>query len=171
MEFKSEQKYARISPTKVRPLIGLVKSMDIEKSLEVLPLVPKRGAMFLAKVIKSAVANASQKGFTVSDLKFKEIVANEGPRLKRGRPISRGMWHPYVRKTSHIRVVLQTKNKDEDSAKAISREKVKESKKSKTEKKYKDDNKKSLGATSKKENKSKKGKRSIKSRKSDLKGK
>lgn len=122
MEFKSEQKYARISPTKVRPLVSDIKSMEIEKALEVLPLIPKKGASFLLKVVKSAVANAVNKGFSISDLEFKEIVVNEGPRFKRGRPVSRGMWHPYVRMNSHIRVVLQLKEKSEKSLEEVKKE-------------------------------------------------
>ncbi len=157
MEFKSEQKYTRISPTKVRPLTRLVKSMGVEKSLEVLPLIRKRGAVFLAKVVKSAVANAYQKGFSVSDLEFKEIVVNEGPRLKRGRPVSRGMWHPYVRKTSHIRVVLVAKGKDGEKTGVVSKNNEKEIKKVKAIKKDGNHNKRNLdvaSSTKKKSNKS-----------------
>ncbi len=161
MEFKSEQRYARISLTKVRPLILQIKSMEIEKALEVLPLASNRGAAFLVKVIKSAVANAVQKGFSVSDLKFKEILINEGPRLKRGTPISRGQWHPYVKRTSHIRVVLQAKDKKEENVRTISREKVEESKKGKTSIKSKVDDKKDINVL----NKEKKTKTSVKSRK------
>ncbi len=163
MEFKAEQKYAKISPTKVRPLILSIKSMDIEKALEVLPLVPKVGASLLAKVVKSAVANAVGKGFSVSDLRFKEIVVNEGPYLKRGRPVSRGMWHPYVRKTSHIRVVLQTKEKREESLKTDSKKKLKESK---TDKKSTVVGKENAKVISKPEKKSDKRKTGVKSKKS-----
>ena len=125
MEFVSEQKYCRISPTKVRPLASFVKRMEVDKALEILSLVPKKGSIFLLKVVKSAVANAVQKGFSISDLEFKEVVINEGVRFKRGRPVSRGMWHPYVRRTSHIRVVLQSKSVNKNKADIKQQEKNK----------------------------------------------
>ncbi len=134
MEFKAEQKYAKISPTKVRPLVLRIKPMEIGEALEILPLVPNRGASFLIKVIKSAVANAVQKGFSVSDLAFKEILVNEGPCFKRGRPVSRGMWHPYVRRTSHIKVVLQTKDKSRESINNVDEGDIKKGKKIKMDK-------------------------------------
>ncbi len=61
MEFKAEQKYARISPTKVRPLVLFVKPMGIDKVLEMLPLVPNKAASVLLKVVKAAVATLSRK--------------------------------------------------------------------------------------------------------------
>lgn len=73
------------------------------------PFLRKRGSEVLLKVIKSALSNAKQKGLSDDVLLFKEIQIGEGPRLKRGRAASRGRWHPYKRRMSHIRVVLTTK--------------------------------------------------------------
>ncbi|MFZ5932979.1 MAG: 50S ribosomal protein L22 [Patescibacteria group bacterium] len=110
MEFVSTQKFLLLSPKKVRPVADVVKKLTPQKALEVLPFVGKRGAEPLAKVIKAAIANAAGKGVSADSLFFKEIQINEGPRLKRGRPVSRGRWHPVKRRMSHIRVVLETKN-------------------------------------------------------------
>lgn len=109
MEFKSEQKHLLLSPRKIRPVVDVIKKLTPVKALDVLPFVKKRASEFLFKVIKSALANAVQKGADVNSLVFKEIQIGEGPRLKRGNPVSRGRWHPIKKRMSHIKVILMTK--------------------------------------------------------------
>ena len=110
MEFKSEQKHLLLSPRKIRPVVDVIKKMTPAKALESLPFIKKRASEYLFKVIKSATANAFQKGTDINNLVFKEIQIGEGPRLKRGQPVSRGRWHPIKKRMSHIRVVLTTRN-------------------------------------------------------------
>lgn len=109
MEFKSEQKHILISPRKIRPVVDVIKKMSPQKALETLPFIKKRASEFLYKVIKSAIANANQKGSEIDALIFKEIQIGEGPRLRRGQPVSRGRWHPIKKRMSHIKVILTTK--------------------------------------------------------------
>lgn len=117
MEFKSEQKYIRISPKKVRPILREIKKLSVSQALLTLPFVGKRGAVVVEKVIKSAVANARQKGVEVENLKIKEIIANAGPALKRGRPVSRGQWHPIKKRMTHLKVVLSAETKEKEEVK------------------------------------------------------
>jgi large subunit ribosomal protein L22 len=109
MDIKAEQKYLLLSPRKLRPVADIIKKLTPTQAVERLPFVGKRGAEPLAKVIKQAIANARVKGLSDADLTFKEIQIGEGPRLKRGIPVSRGQWHPIKRRMSHIRVVLTTR--------------------------------------------------------------
>ena len=109
MEYKSEQKHIILSPRKIRPVVDVIKKLTPAKALEVLPFVKKRASEFLAKVIRSAIANAQVKGADTNALIFKEIQIGEGPRLRRGQPVSRGRWHPIKKRMSHIKVVLMTK--------------------------------------------------------------
>ncbi len=95
-----------MSPRKIRLVTELVKKMKPLDAIEKLPFVQKRAGEVVAKVIKSALANARVQGATDTDLVFKEIQVGEGPRLKRGRAASRGRWHPFKHRMSHIRVVL-----------------------------------------------------------------
>jgi large subunit ribosomal protein L22 len=88
----------------------VAKKLSPLDAVERLPFVGKRGAEPLVKVIKQALANARNKGLADTDLIFKEIQISEGPRLKRGMPVSRGQWHPIKKRMSHIRVVLTTRN-------------------------------------------------------------
>lgn len=105
----STQKYFLMSPKKLRLVVDVIRKLSPSEAVAKLPFVGKRAAEPLVKVIKSAIANARVKGISEDDIVFKEILINEGPRLKRGRPVSRGMWHPITKRMSHIRVVLETK--------------------------------------------------------------
>ena len=125
MEFISTQKYIIMSPTKIRPVVDMIKSMAPKEAIEILPHVKKRAATPLRKVILTAVANAKDQGVDETTLTFKEIQVGEGPRLKRGRPVSRGRWHPYKKRMSHIRVVLYVKDeKVKDDKKKVQTKKI-----------------------------------------------
>lgn len=106
MEITATQKFIRLSPRKIRPVVGLIRKMTPSRAVEVLPYIGMGSAQPLMKVIKTALANAAQRGIGTEDLKFKEIQIGEGPRLKRGNPVSRGRFHPIKKRMSHIRVTL-----------------------------------------------------------------
>jgi large subunit ribosomal protein L22 len=121
MEAISVQKFVRMSPTKLRLVANMIKDVKPTEAVEMLPYVPKRAAKPLEKVIRSAIANAHQKGAKDEDLIFKEIQINEGPHiLKRGIAVSKGQWHPILKKMSHIRVVLETKAAEKKTKKGES---------------------------------------------------
>jgi large subunit ribosomal protein L22 len=126
MEIKSVQKFVKTSPRKLRLVANLAKKMKPTEAIEALPFSRKRAADPLVKVIKTAIANAKERGAKEENLIFKEIQINEGPRLKRGRPASRGVWHPYKRRMSHIRVILEEKKKKEQTLKPKTKAKKKE---------------------------------------------
>jgi small subunit ribosomal protein S19 len=130
MEVRAIQKNVRLSPKKLRFVADVARKMKPTDAIEKLPFIGKKAAEPVILVIKSALANAKNKEIDITTLVFKELQINEGPRLKRGRPVSRGRWHPYKRRMSHIRVVLETK----EIRKEINKEKVGEIK-DKTEKK------------------------------------
>lgn len=112
-QFIATQKYLIMSPRKIRLVAELVKKMKPVEAIEKLPFVQKRAGESLAKVIKAALANAKNQGVGETDLVIKEIQIGEGPRLKRGRAASRGRWHAFKRRMSHIRVVLVSTKKEE----------------------------------------------------------
>ena len=114
-EYKSVQKYLIDSPRKLRAVVALIKKMRPIDAIEKLPFASRRAAGDLSKVIKSAIANAKVQGVSDTDLIFKEIQIGEGPRLKRGNAASRGRWHPFKHRMSHIRVVLTTLSKSQET--------------------------------------------------------
>ena len=105
-QFRATQKYLLMSPRKIRLVVGVIKKMKPAEAVQKLPFVQKRAGAELAKVIKSAITSAKNAGVSETDLVFKEIQIGEGPRLKRGKAASRGMWHPFKRRMAHIRVIL-----------------------------------------------------------------
>ncbi len=93
-----------MSPRKLRLVADAVKQMRPVDAIEALPFSGKRAAHPLSKVIKTAVANAVAAGVDAQTLVFKEIQIGQGPTLKRGIAVSRGQWHPIMKRMSHIRV-------------------------------------------------------------------
>ena len=116
MEIKSVQKYIIASPKKIREVVPLIKKLSPAKAYEVLPFSGKRAGEKLRKVVGSALANARQKGIKEENLFFKEIQVSAGPKLKRWRAGARGMAKPYVKKLSHIRVVLGVREEEKVTA-------------------------------------------------------
>ncbi|MEX0622198.1 MAG: 50S ribosomal protein L22 [Candidatus Woykebacteria bacterium] len=113
VEVIAEGKNLRISPKKVRPVAENLRGKKAEDVLETLRFVQKKAATPISKVLKSALANAKQnKNMSTSGLVIKEVIVNEGPMYKRYRPVSRGAVHHILKRTSHIKVVLEEKTKE-----------------------------------------------------------
>jgi large subunit ribosomal protein L22 len=111
MDIIATQKYILVSPKKLRPIADMAKKLKPADAVARLPFVNKAASADLIKVIKTAIANGINRGISADTLVFKEIMINEGPRLKRGNPVSRGQWHPIKKRMSHIRVILQVVEK------------------------------------------------------------
>lgn len=103
----AQSKGVRVSTRKVRLVADLIRKMSIEQALATLSQLSKRGSVSLDKTIKSAVANATNKGMAKDKLYIKSLEINQAPSLKRYHPSTRGRIHPYKRKSSHIKVVLE----------------------------------------------------------------
>ncbi|MCF7873254.1 MAG: 50S ribosomal protein L22 [Candidatus Omnitrophica bacterium] len=108
---KSEAKYIRISPTKVRPVIKLVKGSNAKEAVEKLEFVKKKAAKYLQKLIKTAIADAKNKGYDQDSLFISRLVANQGPALKRYRAESFGRAAVIRRRMSHLIVELDSNKK------------------------------------------------------------
>ena len=107
MEVKAVSKYLRISPQKVRRLVGAVKGKPAEEGLGILKFMPQKGAALIEKTLRSAVANADQQtGIDVDNLVIRNIIADQGPTLKRFRARARGRGSRILKRTSHITVIL-----------------------------------------------------------------
>jgi len=110
MEVKAISKYVRISPQKVRMLVDAVKGKPVESALEMLRFMPQKAAYILEKLIRSAVANADQHpDVDVDSLVIRNIVADQGPTLKRFRAKARGRGTRILKRSAHIKVVLAEK--------------------------------------------------------------
>jgi large subunit ribosomal protein L22 len=107
MEVRAETKYLRISPQKVRKIIGAVKGKPVETAIETLKFMPQKSAALLGKTLQSAVANADQREeIDVDQLVVRNVLANEGPTLKRFRARARGRGTRILKRTTHLTVIL-----------------------------------------------------------------
>lgn len=115
MEAKAYIKYLKISPKKLRFLVGDIKKMEPVRALDHLFYTHKKTAKFLYKAIKSALDNAEKVLKRDKNLfEFRLLTIEEGPRLKRFRAGGRGVAKPFKIKTAHIKIILALKeNKKE----------------------------------------------------------
>ena len=98
---------ARISPYKVRQVLELIRGKSAAKAVVILKFSDKRAAGIILKVLNSAMANAEHNyGMDLDKLYVHEAFANQGPMMKRFRPVSMGRAHPYVHKLSHVTITL-----------------------------------------------------------------
>lgn len=136
MEVRAQIKYVRVSPIKLRFLIDAIRDVSPQVALDHLSLSPNRTSKVLYKAIKSAVANGNAKpGFDATKAKFKTLAIDEGPSLRRFRAGPKGMARPYVRKSSHITVVIEQKDARPTKAPAKPKKAAPKKAEKKTEKK------------------------------------
>ena len=99
-----------ISVKKMKPIVDMVRGRNANEALELLRFMPSRAAARVAKVVKSAVANAENEMLARGpELEIVEIYANEAPRTKRFRARARGRAARIIRRNSHVTVVLDEK--------------------------------------------------------------
>ncbi len=110
MEAKAVARYIRIAPRKCRIVIDLIRGKSVKEALDILRFVPKRAAKPIAKVVKSAAANAEHNYHMNPDrLYISSCWVDQGPTLKRYHPRQRGQAFPILKRTSHITVVVKEK--------------------------------------------------------------
>lgn len=111
MQVVARIKEVRISTRKVRLVADAVRNLSVQEALDALSVIEKRGANDLEKVLKSAIANAvNNSKLDRANLKIVAIDVNEGTALKRFHPSTRGRVHPYKKRSSSIRIVLEDKS-------------------------------------------------------------
>ena len=110
MEVRAKLSYARLSPRKTRLVVDMVRGKQVQEALTALNFAPQKAAGIVLGLVKSAVANAEQKGVSDVDRLFiKTIFVDQGPVLKRFMPRAQGRATRIRKPTSHITVVLDEK--------------------------------------------------------------
>ncbi|MCL2405114.1 MAG: 50S ribosomal protein L22 [Defluviitaleaceae bacterium] len=103
----AHHKFARISDRKARIVLEQIKGKGVAEAAAILNYSPRYGAYLIAKVLKSAAANAeANQGLDQSDLFVEEVIANQGPTLKRIQPRAKGRAYRINKKMSHITIIL-----------------------------------------------------------------
>jgi large subunit ribosomal protein L22 len=106
--YRAEAKYLLIAPSKVRRVADTIRRKPYPEAIAILEHLPHKGAKLLYKVLKSAVANALYQNKKLDEdmLYVKELLVNEGPRMKRMWIRGRGRSDILQRRMSHIKVVV-----------------------------------------------------------------
>jgi large subunit ribosomal protein L22 len=111
---RSTHKFARLSASKVRVVLDLIRDEDLEQARDELRFCDRGAATIIAKVLESAVANAeNNEHLSADELYVAECWADEGPTLKRWRPRARGRATRINKRTCHITVVVAQLDEDE----------------------------------------------------------
>jgi large subunit ribosomal protein L22 len=97
----------RVSATKARRVVDLVRGMGVDDALTTLRFAPQAASTTVYKVVESAVANATNvEGLARESLRVSAAFVDEGPTLKRFRPRAQGRAYRIRKRTSHITVVV-----------------------------------------------------------------
>ncbi|MCR4747272.1 MAG: 50S ribosomal protein L22 [Clostridiales bacterium] len=107
MEATAKVTHVRIAPRKVQIVLDLIRNQPADKAMAILKHTPKSASEVLEKLLKSAIANAEQKDMDVSKLYVAACSVDQGPTLKRIRPMSKGRAYRINKKTSHINITLK----------------------------------------------------------------
>ena len=113
MEVRAVAKDTGGSPRKVRPLVDMIRGKKVGEALTTLRFAPTPTARLVAKVVKSAAANAENNfQMSPSDLKIVSIYVDEARTMKRFRPRARGRASPILKRSSHITVIVAEQGED-----------------------------------------------------------
>jgi large subunit ribosomal protein L22 len=116
--YRAEAKFLLISPSKVRRVADNIRRKRYAEAVALLDVLPHKGAKLLQKVIKSAAANALflNKNLDEDMLYIRELLVNDGPRMKRMWLRARGRADMLLKRMSHITVVVDEISKSKAGA-------------------------------------------------------
>jgi large subunit ribosomal protein L22 len=109
MSYTAKHRFARIAPRKARLVMDLIRGRGVNDALSLLRFSKKRAAVMIDKVVRSAVANATEQEAEADDLIVKSCWVDPGPIIKRFQPKDRGKAYAIQKKTSHLVVELDVK--------------------------------------------------------------
>ncbi|TVP74772.1 MAG: 50S ribosomal protein L22 [Gemmatimonadales bacterium] len=115
MEARAVARYVRMSPRKVRLVVDQIRGASVNDAYALLQFSPKAAAEPVSKTLRSAVANAQYRAeeegefVDADEMIVREAYVNEGPTMRRFRAAAMGRAAPLRKRTSHITVVVETK--------------------------------------------------------------
>jgi large subunit ribosomal protein L22 len=111
MGYRASHRFARMSPRKAGLVMEMIRGKPLEEALQMLDFSRLRAAKAIAKVLRSAMANADEKEADLESLIVSDARADMGPVLKRVWPRSRGSANVLRRPTCHLIVELEEAGK------------------------------------------------------------
>jgi len=115
MPFEAKHRFARISPRKARLLMNLVRGRSVDDAITLLRFSKQRASGMIEKVIRSAIANATEQEVAPAQGTFFVAKAwvDPGPVIKRFQPKDRGKAYPINKRTSHLCVTIDERGEGE----------------------------------------------------------
>ncbi len=108
MESRAILRYARVSPRKARRVVSLIKGKRAGDAIVSLKFLPHSSARIVAKVLRSAMANAEQKKVADPEsMMITKVFVDQGPAMKRIMPRAMGRANIIKKRTSHITLILE----------------------------------------------------------------
>lgn len=106
--YVASHRFARISPRKARLVMDVIRGHAVESAMVKLKFSERRASPMIRKVLRSALANATQKaGLAEDELVVWRAFVDGGPTLKRIKPRAQGRAYPRLRRTCHLSIVLK----------------------------------------------------------------
>lgn len=110
MEARAIARFQRVSPRKARLVVDLIRGKSVDEARTILKFSPRAAAEIVEKTLNSAVANAERNlHVSASDLVVGRTFVDEGPTLKRIQPRAMGRAFRINKRTSHITVVVTSR--------------------------------------------------------------
>ena len=107
MRISATARYLRGSTRKARLVTRAIKGRPVEEAAALLQFMPQHAARDVARVLKSAAANAENNhNVSTEDLVIVDAIADEGPTIKRWRPRAQGRAFPILKPMTHITIVV-----------------------------------------------------------------
>lgn len=123
MEAVAKLKNCPMSARKMRLVVDLIRGKNVQQALNILKFTKKEAAVWLEKLLLSAISNWENKQDGLSaddyDLYVKTIFAGEGPRLKRFRPAPQGRAHRIHKHQNHVTLVIENRIATEEEQEAL----------------------------------------------------
>ena len=117
MEITVTTKYIRISPRKMRPVLFGLRGMKASEARTIAAFTNKKAAGFVKNILDSGLAAAKENYLEADTVTIKSIACNEGPRLKRMIPWSKGQSRRIMKKMAHLTLVLEAPDAPKKSKK------------------------------------------------------
>lgn len=119
MEITVKSKYLKISPRKLRLAVNLVRGKNIQYAKGILTLSNTKSSRMVKSLVDSAIASAKESGSEVDKFYINSINCSDGPRLKRGKPASKGSMMAIKKRQSHLSISISNIAPDNSSKKQI----------------------------------------------------
>ena len=111
MQARAKSKYVRMSPRKIRRVLDQVRGKRVDQALDMLHFTPKIAAAPIEKTIRSAVANLGNleegQRLDLNEIYITDAFVDQGPTLKRFRPMSMGRAGRIRKRTAHLTIIIE----------------------------------------------------------------